>query len=109
VPEEIDELSAEEARLKRERQERTVQQRLRRVQSWRSESRERWNRITGPLTHPRPQYVDALGASGLTLCDPKEINRAMWDGKLPFEQPAPKRKYILKSDLRAWMEATGRD
>jgi hypothetical protein len=109
VPEETDDLSREEQALRQLRNQRLRRQRQRQMLAWVKEEKTRWETLTGPLKRPRKEYVDALGATGLALCEVREINRAMKDGKLAFEQPAPLRKYILKSELRAWMEATGRD
>lgn len=79
------------------------------VSRWRREKDADFNRITGPLTQPRNQYVDVEGAASLSFTDKRTINQAMFQRELPFEQPVLRKRYILKSELRAWMERTGRD
>jgi hypothetical protein len=98
--------SKQEEELLRLRKQQAHQARTRWLRMMR-EGRMRFQALTGPLTQPRSQYYDVLTAADLAGVEKRRLNQVICRGQLPFEQPAPRKKYILKSVFREWMEEQG--
>lgn len=95
-----EELKEEARKIRLANRERYLAQ----VKRWRQEKDADFSRITGPLTQPRKEYVDVATAAQLAWTEKRTINQAMFRKELPFEQPELRKRYILRTEFRAWLD-----